>query len=143
MLSGFVIPAPAVSDGMATAYLVPERGMCSHTPPPPPNQMVRLRLPDDWQPREIYEPARFSGRLEIAPSSRTVRVVDGMVSMRTTFTMDVSRIETLASSQLDRASPTPLDGSPAARLSATSNGRCLDDSDTERSRGRMNLCADE
>jgi hypothetical protein len=39
-LSGFVIPAPVDTDGMATAYLVAERGMCSHMPPPSPNQVV-------------------------------------------------------------------------------------------------------
>ena len=44
--SGFLIPAPPDDDGVPTAYLVPERGMCSHMPPPPPNQLLQLRLPD-------------------------------------------------------------------------------------------------
>jgi hypothetical protein len=104
-LAGFVIPAPPDDDGLPTAYLVPERGMCSHMPPPPPNQMVRLRLPNNWQPQTIYEPARFSGRLMIAPSSRTVRVVDGFVPMRTTFTMDVSDVETLGSLRVENVRP--------------------------------------
>ncbi len=93
-LAGFVIPAPPDDDGFATAYLVPERGMCSHMPPPPPNQMVRLRLPDGWQPQAMYEPVRLTGELGIAPSSRTIRIVDGLVPMRATFSMDVSDIET-------------------------------------------------
>jgi hypothetical protein len=101
-LSGFVIPAPPDSDGIATAYLVPERGMCSHMPPPAPNQMVRLRLPGDWQPQFIYEPARFSGQLKIEPNSRTVRVVDGMVSMRATYSMEVSGIESAVLSRDER-----------------------------------------
>lgn len=33
-LGGFAIPAPPDVDGTPTAYLVPERGMCSHMPPP-------------------------------------------------------------------------------------------------------------
>jgi hypothetical protein len=82
-LSGFVIPAAADDDGKSTAYLVPERGMCSHMPPPPPNQLVRL-----------YEPVRVSGLLSIEPSKRAVRVVDGLVPMNATFTMDVSDVET-------------------------------------------------
>ncbi len=46
---GFLIPAPPVDDGGETAYLLPDRGVCSHLPPPPPNQLVRLemsRLPE-------------------------------------------------------------------------------------------------
>jgi hypothetical protein len=102
-LSGFVIPAPPDDDGIATAYLVPERGMCSHMSPPEPNQMVRLRLRVDWQPQFIYEPARLSGRLAIEPTSRTVQVVDGLVSMHATYSMDVSDIESVALSQDERA----------------------------------------
>ena len=97
VLSGFVIPAPADDDGKATAYLVPERGMCSHMPPPSPNQMVRLILPDNWRPQAIYEPVRVSGLLSIEPTTRMVRVVDGLVPMHATFTMNVSSVETPAS----------------------------------------------
>ena len=92
-LSGFVIAAPADADGTSTAYLVPERGMCSHTPPPPPNQMVRLRLPNKWQPKALYQPVRVSGLLSIEPSTRTVQLVDGPMPMHATFSMAVSTIE--------------------------------------------------
>jgi hypothetical protein len=71
-LSGFVIPAAADDDGKSTAYLVPERGMCSHMPPPPPNQLVRLRLPDNWRPQVIYEPVRVSGLLSSLVNGRCV-----------------------------------------------------------------------
>ena len=95
ILSGFVIAAPADADGTSTAYLVPERGMCSHTPPPPPNQMVRLRMPNKWRPNAIYQPVRVSGLLSIEPTNRTIQVVDGPVPMHATFSMDVSNIEKL------------------------------------------------
>ena len=103
VLSGFVIPAPADDDGRASAYLVAERGMCSHMPPPAPNQLVRLRLPGNWQPQAIYQPVRLSGRLAIQPPSRTIPIVDGAVPMRATFSMDVSTVESLGSLQVDEA----------------------------------------
>jgi len=112
-LSGFVIPAPPDDDGRPTAYLVPERGMCSHMPPPPPNQLVLLRVPNDWRPQALYEPVRVSGRLSIDPTSRTVPVVDGMVRMRATFSMDVSDIEALGVARVGEASrPERLVASP-------------------------------
>ena len=111
MLSGFAIPAPVDDDGRATAYLVPERGMCSHMPPPSPNQLVQLRLPDNWRPQAIYEPVSVSGRLSIEPTTRMVPVVDGLVPMRATFTMDVSGVEAVSLSQVDEA---PQPGPPGA-----------------------------
>lgn len=101
ILSGFVIAAPADADGMATAYLVPERGMCSHTHPPPPNQMVRLRLHNNWQPKAMYQPVQVSGLLSIEPTTHTVQVVDGPVPMHATYNMDVSSIETSGLLQAD------------------------------------------
>jgi hypothetical protein len=103
VLSGFVIPAPLDDDGRATGYLVAERGMCSHMPPPSPNQMVRLQLPDNWRPQTMYEPVRLSGTLAIDPTSRTIRIVDGLVPMRATFSMDVSNIESVALSRNAKA----------------------------------------
>lgn len=92
-LSGFVIPAPPDEEGRFTAYLVPERGMCSHMPPPPPNQLLRLVFEEAWYPQFIYEPIKVSGRLEIQPSERVMRVADGPVNMSSTFTIDVASVE--------------------------------------------------
>ncbi|WP_425046489.1 DUF3299 domain-containing protein [Primorskyibacter sp. S87] len=98
-LTGFAIPAPQDTDGFPTAYLVPERGMCSHMPPPPPNQMVHVRLPKKWKPSTIYEPMQLSGTLSIAPSEQQIIVVDGPVPMRATFAMEVDHIQPYSPSQ--------------------------------------------
>jgi hypothetical protein len=91
-IAGFVIPAPSEADGTRVAYLVPERGMCSHMPPPVPNQMIRLRLLSDWHPSSIYEPARITGRLSINPTRNKVQIVDGLIDMHATFEMDVKGV---------------------------------------------------
>lgn len=92
-LVGFAIPAPPDKDGSRTAYLVAERGLCSHMPPPPPNQMVRVRLDGDWSPNMMHEPVILTGRLHISPSERSFPVVDGFVAMAATFTMDLETVE--------------------------------------------------
>ncbi len=46
-LSGYLIPAPRAVDGSGFGYLVSQVGMCSHLPPPPPNQLVRVKLRAD------------------------------------------------------------------------------------------------
>ncbi|WP_170559265.1 DUF3299 domain-containing protein [Ruegeria atlantica] len=94
-LAGFAIPAPADADGRPVAYLVPERGMCSHMPPPPPNQMIRVRLDGDWTPSFFHEPVRLTGKLTIAPSDQRMMVVDGLMPMHATFQLDADSAETL------------------------------------------------
>ncbi len=94
-VAGFAIPAPPDADGRPVAYLVPERGMCSHMPPPPPNQMIRVRLNDDWAPSYFHEPVRLTGTLSIEPSDHKMMVVDGLMPMRATFQLDTDSVETL------------------------------------------------
>lgn len=94
-LAGFAIPAQPDPDGQAVAYLVPERGMCSHMPPPPPNQLVRVLLSGDWAPGYFHEPVRLTGTLTIDPSQRNLMVVDGVMPMRATFQLEVDSVETL------------------------------------------------
>ena len=43
-LSGYLIPAPQAPDGTYYGYLVSQVGMCSHLPPPPPNELVRVKV---------------------------------------------------------------------------------------------------
>ena len=94
-IAGFAIPGPPDDDGTRIVYLVPERGMCSHMPPPPANQMLRVRLMNDWVPRMMHEPVRLTGRITIDPSEQVMRVIDGMVPMIATFKMEANQAETV------------------------------------------------
>ncbi|WP_282152390.1 DUF3299 domain-containing protein [Ruegeria atlantica] len=94
-IAGFAIPGPSDPDGRSVAYLVPERGMCSHMPPPPPNQMIRVRLNGDWTPSYFHEPVRLTGKLTIDPTVQNMMVVDGLMHMNATYQLDTERVETL------------------------------------------------
>lgn len=100
-VTGFAIPAPRDSDGSAVAYLVPERGMCSHMPPPNPNQMIRIRYPEGGGVLRLYEPVQVTGRIDIAPSEQVMRVVDGMVPMRATFVLEAETLQPLAQEPIE------------------------------------------
>ena len=93
-LGGFAIAGPPDEDGTDVIYLVPERGMCSHMPPPPPNQMLRVRLTGAWRPSFVHEPVQITGRLTIDPSEQVFRVVDGPVAMKATFRMQAEEVVT-------------------------------------------------
>ena len=94
-LGGFAIAGPPDEDGTDVVYLVPKRGMCSHMPPPHPNQMLRVRLTGDWRPRFIHEPVKITGRLSIDPSEQVFHIVDGPVVMNATFRMQAEAVATV------------------------------------------------
>jgi hypothetical protein len=97
-LSGYLIPAPQAPDGSYFGYLVPQVGMCSHLPPPPPNQLVRVRLLDDPKGQSLYVPVQVSGLLRIEASDNTIFILDGearMISGWTLYANTVDRREDL------------------------------------------------
>lgn len=89
-LGGFAIPAPPAPDGTPIAYLVPLPGMCSHMPPPNPNQLVRIRLNTDWRPDRLHQPVRVTGLLSIKSTEHVFNIVDGPVEMRASLLMDAT-----------------------------------------------------
>ena len=92
-IAGFAIPAPPDEDGTPAVYLVEQRGLCSHMPPPMPNRMIRVRLNSDWMPEYMHQPVRLTGQMHIDPSERVFRVVDGDVAMKATWRLDASEVE--------------------------------------------------
>jgi len=93
VLSGYLIPAPQAVDGKYFGYLVPQVGMCSHLPTPPPNKLVRVRLLDNPQGQSLYVPVRVTGLLRAEPSVATIFILDGEVRMASGWTLDASIVE--------------------------------------------------
>ena len=102
-LAGYAIPAPDDTDGTTIVYLVPERGMCSHMPPPNANQMIRARVSGDWRPRLMHEPVRLTGILSVEETNHSFRIVDGKVPMRASYVLEVSKNRVVE--RLDRKHP--------------------------------------
>ncbi len=126
-LGGFVIPAPPNEDGSQMAYIVPERGMCSHVPPPPPNQMVRLRLSGSWAPSTIYEPIVVTGQIRIDPTQKEMLVVDGPVLMKAAFTLEVDDVQTFGPIQTSEEASTNRERVLMGRIKATGGASRDDD----------------
>ncbi|WP_346892895.1 DUF3299 domain-containing protein [uncultured Roseibium sp.] len=100
-ISGYVIPVSSQDGQSLSGYLVPEQGMCSHMPPPEPNQMIRLQL-GAWDPEYIYQPAQVTGRLKIEPTKQEITLLDGQVDMIAVFQMKVTD-----ATELDETVPDP------------------------------------
>ncbi len=65
-IPGFIVPTEIDSDGrLREFFLVPYFGACIHVPPPPPNQMIYVKL---WSPvflQSTFDPYYITGKLTI------------------------------------------------------------------------------
>lgn len=64
-LPGYVVPLHAVKDGLSEFLLVPYFGACIHTPPPPANQIVYVRLKTPQKTLRTMDAVRVMGRLRL------------------------------------------------------------------------------
>ena len=118
-LAGFAIAAPPDPDGTNVIYLVSMPGLCSHLPPPPPNQLVRVRIQGDWMPDRLHAPVQLTGRLDISWSERMMHVVDGLVPMRASYAMEAVAVDPSASFLTEVPTSKSWSGAIADRLKQT------------------------
>ena len=66
-LPGFIVPLELDDNGKVTEFfLVPYFGACIHVPPPPPNQIVYVRMNKGIALDSIYEAYWITGRMKVS-----------------------------------------------------------------------------
>lgn len=66
-IPGFIVPLDMSSDGKITEFfLVPYYGACIHVPPPPPNQIVYVSMPQGLELASIYDAYWITGTITLA-----------------------------------------------------------------------------
>jgi hypothetical protein len=68
-LSGFVVPLESTNKGLREFLLVPYFGACIHSPPPPANQIVHVRLDAPVKGFQTMSTVWISGPLKVARST--------------------------------------------------------------------------
>jgi hypothetical protein len=64
---GFMVPLEDDADQVTEFLLVPFAGACIHVPPPPPNQMIYVKLTRNQKAKMSFtEPIMVTGRLHVA-----------------------------------------------------------------------------
>ena len=62
-IPGYVVPIDETKSGMREFLLVPYFGACIHTPPPPANQIIDIKLREPSKDVRMMEPVWVSGRI--------------------------------------------------------------------------------
>ena len=92
-IPGYALPLELDDTSLKEFLLVPNVGACIHTPPPPANQMVFVKLVNSYTPKEIYEPVWITGRMWLQKTSRNVNYSDGQTAAEAAYTLEGITIE--------------------------------------------------
>ena len=91
-IAGFLIPAPPADSGEQTAYLLPDRGVCNHLPPPPPNQLVRVLMKELPKAGGSCVPAVVRGTLRAEETRHEVTVIDHSLQMWSAWIIETNDV---------------------------------------------------
>jgi hypothetical protein len=80
-LPGFIVPLDIGKDGLVSEFfLVPYFGACIHVPPPPPNQIVYVKMQKGIALDSIYEAYWITGKMKIQNKSTRLGAAAYMVA---------------------------------------------------------------
>jgi hypothetical protein len=104
-LSGLVLPLDLGADGrqFTRFLLTPQLGACSHEPPPPHHQVVLIEAgspittwPDITGPEAGELALSVAGSIRFAPSSHHAYLVDGILRVDASYTIEPDDLELAA-----------------------------------------------
>jgi len=92
-IAGYLLPLEYSGKHISEFLLVPWIGACIHTPPPPPNQIVHVKLERPVEYDGLFKPIWVTGRMTAAAARRSVFLVDGSSDVEVSYGMQATRVE--------------------------------------------------
>lgn len=101
-LTGYALPVDREGDLVYEFMLLPLTGICSHVPPPLPNQVVLVTPAEPFRMTEAYEPVSISGTLRPGLEKTQLFILDGVTVIESGYSVGRARV-TEAKSVADAA----------------------------------------
>jgi len=92
-MAGYALPLEFTGKGVTEFLLVPYVGACIHSPPPPANQMVFVKLKQSFVIKDLYTPVMVTGRMTIKSATKLLSLVDGQANVDTGYALAASQVE--------------------------------------------------
>jgi len=92
-IPGYVLPTEFSGDKVVEFLLVPFVGACVHTPPPPANQMVFVKVDEGFTSEGLFAPVWVTGQITTAMSTQSLSLNDGTTEVEAGYQISASDIE--------------------------------------------------
>ena len=93
-IAGYLLPIEFSEKGQTDFLLVPYVGACVHVPPPPPNQIVFVKLAEKMVVKDLYTPVWVKGVIKTQLSSQMLNLADGNRKIPIGYVMADAAFET-------------------------------------------------
>jgi hypothetical protein len=94
-IPGYLLPLE-ITDARVTEFLlVPYIGACIHVPPPPPNQIVYVKVVSQkgYKKKRLYDPVWVTGKISVMSTVKELYLTDGSADINVGYVMHANRIE--------------------------------------------------
>lgn len=91
-IPGYVLPTEFSGDKVVEFLLVPYVGACVHSPPPPANQMVHVKVDEGFANEGLFAPVWVTGQMTTAMSTQSLSFTDGATEVEAGYQIKASEI---------------------------------------------------
>ncbi len=92
-MPGYALPLEYSGTQITEFLLVPWVGACIHTPPPPPNQIVYVKLIKGIENRSRFTPVWVTGKMAVKAATKDLYLVDGSAGIDVGYTLEARQVE--------------------------------------------------
>ena len=94
-IPGFIVPLDFNNAEISEFLLVPYFGACTHTPPPPANQIILGKLKKQMAVENIFDPVWITGKMQAKRESSQLSEIGviNAVDIQSAYSMEVEGIE--------------------------------------------------
>ncbi len=94
-IPGYLLPLESSAGKVTEFLLVPFIGACIHVPPPPPNQIVHVKVlqKEGYENKALYEPVWVTGEMNVKSMVKELYLADGSAGVDIGYAVKAKRIE--------------------------------------------------
>jgi hypothetical protein len=92
-MPGYALPLEYSGTQITEFLLVPWVGSCIHTPPPPPNQIVYVKLEKGIESRSRFTPVWVTGEMAVKADKKNLYLVDGAAGIDVGYSLQAGLVE--------------------------------------------------
>ena len=92
-MPGYALPLEYYGTQITEVLLVPWVGACIHTPPPPPNQIVYVKVNEGFENKGRFTPVWVTGEMNVKAATKNLFLVDGSSGIDVGYSLEASQVE--------------------------------------------------